>query len=313
MTAAGIPVSRALGTIAGQSGTPALRRAATIARDKIAEGGSLADGLRASDAFPPFVTGMVEVAEDAGAVDDILKELVQYYEWKLGVRRAVIRSIAYPVVLIPVALLLMGVFLRILDNIFGGEALSGFIHTFAVIVAIIAVVIVVALLLRRGAHALVLRAPFVGTLGRAIPIFGTLSAKLATSNFAYSLYLCVRAGVPIIEGLERAAAASGSATMELTARKTVSQIKQGASLREAFASTRVFPQSILEIIEVAEESGKLEVRLRRLAEQLREEVQFSTDSAVKVGTFLIYLGVILGIGAGILIMYSKLFSRVYTI
>ena len=221
MTSAGIGAARALRAIGEQSRDARLGRALSRARADIEGGTTLTEALGATGAFPPFVVGMIDVAEDAGAMDEIVKDLAGYYEWKLSMRRTVIRLAAYPVLMVPVALVLIGVFLRILDSVFGSSDFRGYVSGVSAVLAAVGIVVFMHLLARGGLRRVVLAAPVIGSIGRSIPVFGTLQAKWTLGNFAYALYLCVRAGVPIIAALKRAGSASGSATVELAAAKEV--------------------------------------------------------------------------------------------
>ena len=308
MTSAGLPIARALATVARESRDLKMRRAVAVAGDEISGGASLTEALRATRAFPPFMLGMIEVAEEAGVLDDILKQLSEYYEWKLSMRRSMIRSAAYPVIMIPIALTLMGVFFGIMDGLSGEDDLSGYVRVVGTIGGIAAVIVVLTFLMRSGIRDFMKKFPSIGRFGRSIPVFGKLWAKLTESNFAHALYLCVRAGVPIIDALERAGAASGSAAVEAAAMAAARHAEEGLTLRDALEKTRIFSPVFLEVIQVAEESGKLEQRLKHLADQLREETRFAMDVAVKVLGLLLYLGVAAGVGALIITGYLRIWA-----
>lgn len=309
MTSAGLPVTRALVTIARESRDLKVRRAVSVARDEIAGGASLTEALRAARTFPLFMIGMIEVAEEAGVLDDILRQLSEYYEWKLSMRRTMIRSAAYPIIVTPIALTLMGVFFAIMDRVFEGSSLSNFILIVATIGGIAAAAVFAMFLLRSELRDVIKKFPGIGLFGRSIPVFGKLFAKLTLGNFAHALHLCVRAGVPVIQALQRAGVASGSATVEAAAMAAAESVKEGLTLRDALEKTRVFPHTFLEVIQVAEESGKLEQRLQHLADQLREETRFAIEVAVKVGSFLLYLAVAAGMGALIVTGYLRLWGQ----
>lgn len=309
MTSAGLPVERALVTVGRESRDLKIRRAASVAHDEIVGGASLTGALRVTRAFPPFMIGMIEVAEEAGVLDDILKELADYYEWKLSMRRSILRGAAYPIIMTPIALVLVGVFMGIMDRVFGGGSLSGFIRIVGTIGGIAGAMVFAIVLLRSGLRDFIGKFPDIGRFGRSIPVFGQLFAKLTVGNFTHALYLCVRAGVPIIQALERSGVASGSATVEAAAMSASDSVREGLTLRDALEKTRVFPRTFLEVIQVAEESGKLEQRLERLAKQLQEETRFAIDVAVKVGSLLLYLVVAAGMGALIVMGYAKLWGQ----
>jgi len=308
MTSAGLPIARSLATVARDSRDLKMRRAVAVARDEITGGASLTQALRATRAFPAFMLGMIEVAEDAGVLDDILKQLSDYYEWKLSMRRTILRSAAYPIIMAPLALALMGVFLGIMDRIFGEGSLPRYLRIVGTIGGIAAVIVVLTFLMRSGLRDFLRKFPGIGRFGRSIPVFGKLWAKLTAGNFAHALYLCVRAGVPIIDALERAGAASGSAAVEAAARAAARHAEEGMTLRDALEETRIFSPVFLEVIQVAEESGKLEPRLKHLADQLREETRFAMEVAVKVLGLLLYLAVAVGMGVLIVTGYLRLFS-----
>ncbi|MFH0963348.1 MAG: type II secretion system F family protein [Planctomycetota bacterium] len=310
---AGLPVLRALRSMHDGTRNPRLRRALALAADSIAGGSNLADALALSNAFPDFVIMMISVSENSGTLDDTLLDLAEFYDWKRSVRRDIIRQCIYPALLLPIALVLMGVFLTVLDQTFQGTASHTYFSMVATVLVLAALVVFAFVLLRPQWRKALRNAPFLAAFGRALPIVGPLWSKLALANFAHALHLCIRAGVPIVEALYRAGDGASSITLDIAAHHAARVIREGSTLHEALERTRAFPRNFLEVVEIAEESGKLEDRLGRLARQMREEVRFAVAVAVKVGGVLLYLAVLLGIGLGIVLGYMKLFSNIYSL
>ena len=309
MLCAGIDVARALVAIGQECRPGRLRDAVRLARAQIGGGTTLAQALRATRAFPPFVEDMIDVAEEAGALDEIVQELADYYEWKLSMRRILIRGSAYPAIMLPIALVLLGVFLGVLDRALGGTSLAAFGRVIATVAGVAAILVIASLVFRGSMGRIIRGFPALGRIGRAAPVFGKLFTKLTLGNFAYALYLTTRAGVPIIQGLARAGAASGSATLELAAERAGKLVREGQTLRSALGATGAFPPIFLEVVDVGEESGRLEERLKHTSAQLHDEARFAAGVAATVSGVLLTLAVVAGIGASIVLAYLQLWQR----
>ena len=311
MTSAGLPILRSLASIQSSQRNPKLRRALTIAQQSVVGGSSLAEGLALSGSFPPLVITMVSVAENAGTLDETVADLADHYDWKRSLRQDVLRQALYPMLLVPIGLVLMGVFLTIMDTLFDGSYLGSYISGVVMAAAAIALFVVGHKIAKPLWREAIRGVPAIGRLGRSIPVFGALWAKLTVSNFAQALYLCTRAGLPIVDALRESGGASGSVTVQMAAERAARTIQEGTTLREALARTGVFSRHVLEVVEIAEESGKLEERLGHLAGQLREEVRFAATVTAKVSGVLFYLIILAGMGAAVVIGYMTMFSNLW--
>ena len=140
-----------------------------------------------------------------------------------------------------------------------------------------------------------------------LPIFGVLIQKATIARFTRTLGTLVNSGVPIIEGLEITAKATGNKVVEesiISARKS---IKEGQTIAEPLSKKKVFPPMVIQMINVGENTGTLDSMLSKIADFYENEV----DTAIAGLTSLLepliiaFLGVI--VGFIVIAMYLPIF------
>jgi len=141
-----------------------------------------------------------------------------------------------------------------------------------------------------------------------IPIIGMLLRKIAVARFCRTLATLTASGVPILDGLEITAKTSGNAIIEDAIMAVRKAVEEGKTLSGPLAETKVFPQMVVQMINVGEQTGALDQMLSKIADFYEEEV----DTAVAGLTKLIepLMIVILGgiIGTIVTAMYLPMYS-----
>lgn len=310
MVDSGIPIVGSLDILTEQMDDPALRQTLKKMRDDVESGSSLSEAAaRHPKAFSEFFVNMIRAGESSGHLDEILDRVAGYIEKVDGLQKKVKSALFYPAF---VSLLAFGItaFLVIVvvpkfKDIFtglGGElplptkmllALSEGMQKYFVLelVGVIAVCVLFKMYINTSAGRL--------QFDRAslnLPIIGKLLRKVAIARFARTLSTLVKSGVPILGALEIVAKTSGNKVVEgavLAARKS---IKDGESISEPLALSKVFPPMVTRMIAVGEKTGQLEKMLNKIAEFYESEV----DAAVAALTSLIepvvisFLGLVVG-------------------
>ena len=287
MLSAGLPVSRALETMGSRGGSPRLRAAIRRVGRRVQEGATLAEALAEQRCFPPLFLHAVAAGEQGGALDRVLGELLRFYELQQRLWRRFVGQIALPVVQYVAAVAVVS-FATYIINMLGGRPgvgalVRGLLIGYGVPVGLVAFYhfVVKPLGGTRLCHEILLR----------IPVAGKTMLYLALARFSLVMYVMMEAGVPVKESLARALEATSNGAFAARARGATRVIQSGSRLTDALAGTGLFPVQYLEVVEVAEESGKLSERLDWLCAHYTERAEFALRALAVVLAWLIWIAV----------------------
>lgn len=280
LLAAGVPLSRALHVLTREAARPGAKRQWAAIHDDVVGGMPLADALaRWPRSFPPVYVAMVRAGETGGFLDLVLSQIADFQVRDQELKGKVKAALVYPCVLAVLAcgvlIFLMTFFIPRFSSIFAdfGSALPWLTR---VIVGasqwatqygvLIAVVVVIAVVLgrrglatdagRRGVEWLMLNTPGVGRI----------MARFAVVRFCRMLGTLLGAGVPLVSALKVAREAIGYQTLSDAVSHAIDEVQRGAPLSRSLAACpQLFTAAISEMVAVAEESGRLDKELVRLA------------------------------------------------
>lgn len=280
LLAAGVPMSRALGILSREASRTASRKLWATVHDQVAGGMALADALSLHpNAFSPIYVAMVRAGETGGFLDIVLEQIATFRAREAELKGRVKGALVYPIIL---AVLSGGIMVFLLTFFiprfsqmfeeFGGSlpTLTRYIVTasnlllkywFVLIIGIVLAIFGVQRMLtkeegRRTMEGLMLR----------IPLFGTGAARFALVRFCRMLGTLVGAGVPLIASLRVAKEAIGNQVLADTVASATENVQRGQPLARSLEGCRVlFPPAVIEMVSVAEESGRLDQELVRLA------------------------------------------------
>jgi len=280
LLAAGVPLSRALVILCKEAASAAAAVKWKEIHDLVVDGMSLADAMAKSpDTFPRVYVAMVEAGETGGFLDVVLAQIADFQAREKEMRSKVMAAMLYPCVLLFLALsvltFLLVFFIPRFQLIFADFHANLPLLT-QVIVKTSEVLRSYGLLatLGLGIAGFLVRNWFVSPAGRRtwegwmlrIPIVGSLVAQYAMSRFCRMLGTLLGAGVPMINALN-------------VARRSIG--KEGKALGPSLADCRtLFSGSVLEMIAVAEESGKLDQELVRIANVTEGDLDRQLKTAV---------------------------------
>src|SRR5688500_12321914 len=280
LLAGGVPLSRALHLLRRESSNPAAKHVWGKIHDDVVDGKPLADALaRWPKAFSGVYVAMVRAGEAGGFLDLVLGQIAEFRTREQDLRGKVKAAMLYPVVLagltVVVLIFLLTYFIPKFSTIFE-EFGSGLpLLTRAVIAAsdlvkgyglIIGVVVVVAVIaLRRAVESESGRRAFErAVLG--VPVLGNVIAHFALVRFTRMLGTLLGAGVPLVASLKVAKEAIGNQTLADTVSHAIEEVQRGTAMPKALATGgRLFPPSVIEMVAVAEETGRLDKELVRLS------------------------------------------------
>jgi type IV pilus assembly protein PilC len=324
MIDAGLPLVQCLEILAGQQVNHAFAKVLTGVRRTVEAGSTLANALREyPKVFDDLYTNMVEAGEAGGILDGVLQRLSTHIEKAVKLRRAVKSALIYPSVVVLIAgsviFLLVWKVVPIFATLFAGLGVDLPLPTRIVIGlsnAVASFALPLVILLALGAYGLKL---FYATpQGRllidrfllTIPLLGTLMRKIAVGMFTRTLGTLITSGVPMLEAMDITARTAGNAVVEKAVLEVRKAIETGRTIVDPLRETGVFPNIVVQMIGVGEQTGSLDAMLQKIADFYEEEVDVAIGDLLTAmePMIILFLGVVVG---GIVIsMYLPLFSLI---
>ena len=280
LLAAGVPLSRALVILYKESSSPAASEKWKGIHDLVIDGTSLADSMgKSPETFPRVYTAMVQAGETGGFLDLVLAQIADFQAREKELRSKVMSAMLYPAILfclaIGVLIFLLTFFIPRFQGIFKGFGATLPLATQIVIGAstvvrsyglfVLAGLVIIGFLLRTWFSSEKGRRTWEGLILRS-PVLGPLVAEFAMARFCRMLGTLLGAGVPLVQGLSVARKSMGNQILVDAVSQSIERVQQGGQLGASLAETRgLFPSSVVEMISVAEESGRLDQELVRIA------------------------------------------------
>ncbi len=295
LLAAGIPLSRALVILYKEATVPVARDKWKEIHDLVIDGMSLADAMAKSpETFPRVYVAMVQAGETGGFLDLVLAQIADFQAREKELRSKVMTAMLYPAILLVLAvgvlIFLMVFFIPKFQVLFSGfgahlplltqiiVAASQLVRSYGFFVA--AGLGLAAYLVRNWLVSEQGKRTWEGMILRA-PVVGPLTAKFAMARFCRMLGTLLAAGVPLINGLNVARKSIGNQILVDAVSNSIDRVKEGDQLGPSLGGCReLFSGSVLEMISVAEESGKLDQELIRLANTTEGDLDRQLKTAV---------------------------------
>lgn len=295
LLAAGVPLSRALVILFKEASTPAASAKWKEIHDYVVDGMSLADAMgKSPETFPRVYTAMVQAGETGGFLDLVLAQIADFQSREKELRSKVVTAMLYPTILLVLAVavlvFLLTFFIPRFQGIFSsfGAALplptqmvlglSHGIRSYGLFILVGLIVLV--MLVRNWFASESGRRVWEGLMLRA-PIVGPLVAQFAMARFCRMLGTLLSAGVPLVQALNVARKSIGNQILVDAVSQSIERVQQGGQLGASLAECKgLFPSSILEMISVAEESGKLDAELIRIANVTEVDLDRHLKTAV---------------------------------
>lgn len=297
LLAAGVPLSRALVILQKEAANPVAKAKWKEVHDSVVDGMSLADAMgKSPDTFPKVYVAMVEAGETGGFLDVVLGQIADFQEREKEMRSKVVAAVLYPIILMGLALCVLVAmlvfFIPQMQKMFTGVhgdlplltrviiSLSEIVRSYGLLVAV--VIIIAILLARAWLISPVGRRTWEGVILR-LPVLGNLVAQFAMSRFCRMLGTLLGAGVPLINSLNVARRSIGNQILVDAVTNSIDLVKEGKALGLSLAGCRtLFAGSVLEMISVAEESGRLDQELVRVATVTEGDLDRQLKAAVSL-------------------------------
>ena len=284
----GVPLARALQLLRREASNPAAKYVWGKIHDDVVDGKPLAEALaRWPRAFSGVYIAMVRAGEAGGFLDLVLAQIAEFRTRETDLKGKVKAAMLYPVVLagltVVVLIFLLTYFIPKFSRIFEefGSNLpaltravifaSDVVKSYGLIIGVVAVVGII--LLRRAIDSEAGRRSFErAVLG--VPVLGHVIAHFALVRFTRMLGTLLQAGVPLVASLRVAKEAIGNQTLADTVSHAIEEVQRGTPLSKALATGgKLFPPSVIEMVAVAEETGRLDKELVRLSSSYEAELE----------------------------------------
>lgn len=295
IVSAGIPIYAALTMLASQTQNVRLKKAILDTHSQIEKGESLSDALRlhSPDIFPAMMINMVAAGEASGNLEKAFARLADHFEKGSRIRGAVKKAMVYPtivlVVVIAVVALMMVMVIPSFTSVFVDmdmelpwvtKIVMGFsdwmvLHWWKLFLGIFGVVFLLILFGKtdKGRH-------FFGKLVMKLPLFGDMTVKSASANFARTLSTLVSSGLPMLDSLEITANNMSNIYFKEAVLYCRDEAATGANLSTPLENSSLFPPMVYHMTGIGEETGDLEEMLDRLADYYDEEVEAATKALI---------------------------------
>jgi type IV pilus assembly protein PilC len=324
MIDAGLPLVQCLEILGTQEEDKNFSATILATRADVEAGASLADAMKKHPkAFDSLFTNMIAAGEAGGILDTILKRLATYIEKNVKLKSQVKSAMVYPVAVIVIAAVVVGVILwKVIPtfaNLFAGLGAQLPLPTRVVIAASNGMVRFMPFIIAGIiAGVFAFRSYYQSESGRKVvdgitlrlPVLGSLMRKIAVARFCRTLSTLLASGVSILEALDITARTSGNAIVEEAILTTRKSIERGETIAQPLKETEVFPPMVVQMIGVGEATGALDTMLSKIADFYEEEVDVAVAGLLTLlePMMIALLG---GIVGGIVIaMYMPIFSLI---
>lgn len=323
MIKAGLPLMQAFEIVARGHGNPSMTEMLMEIRGQVEQGSSLSRAFSNHPKyFDRFYCNLVAAGETGGVLESLLDKLAIYKEKTQAIRKKVKTALTYPVSVIAVAIGLVFVmmifvlpaFKEVYTNM-GAELppltqtvmdMSDFFVSYGWMV-LIALGFAIYGFLKLKARSIKIQRRMDAILLR-MPIFGDIVRKGTIARWGRTTATLFAAGVPLVDVLDSTAGAAGNLIYEEATREIRTRVIQGLSMTSGMRATELFPNMMLQMSSIGEESGSLDDMLNKAAEFYEDEVDNAVGrlSAMMEPIIIVILGLV--IGTLLVAMYLPLFN-----
>src|SRR6267142_847421 len=304
---AGLPILKALDLLADRASSPKLRPVISQIRDRVREGKSLSEAVAEAGVFSKVYSTAILAGEKSGNLPGVLDYYIAYQRVSTGVRKKILATLVYPVLLISVAIIIVTYLVTavipkfaLLYRDLNVELPAPTRLLIALTVAYRFVFLGVVALIALAAAGIFLwsRSEEGGTafdrFKFRLPVIGDTLLKFQVAQFSRTLSTLLTGGTPLVAGLQTASDAITSKLLRSTVGQATQMVREGESLHAALASKGVMPELALDMIEVGESSGALSPMLNSVAEFYEEEVNLRLTALVSLiePVLLVFMGLL---------------------
>ena len=323
MMKSGVPLLQSFDIVGKGHSNASVSKLLGDIKSDVETGSSLSQAFRKYPLyFDNLFCNLVQAGEQAGILDTLLDRLATYKEKILAIKSKIKSALFYPISIIVVAFIITAIIMIFVIPAFT-ELFSSFgadLPALTMLVISISNFFVAYWWAIFGTIGFSLWYFFYtwkrsekmqSTMDRVmlrIPLFGELIRKATIARFARTLSTMFAAGVPLVEALDSVAGASGNRVYYDATKQIQSDVTTGTSLTVAMQNTEVFPNMVLQMVSIGEESGALDAMLSKVADFYEGEVDDAVEglSSLMEPIIMVVLGTL--IGGLVIAMYLPIFK-----
>lgn len=323
MLGAGVPLVQSIEMIAKGNDNPNMQKLLTDIGVKLASGLPLSECLREHpNYFDDLYCDLVASGEQSGALETIYDRIATYKEKAEALKAKIKKALTYPIAVLVIAALVTSILLIFVVPTFQ-EIFAGFgaeLPAFTLLVIAISefmqsywyiglgALFAAGYLFKKSHQNSQAFRDKVDKSILNIPVIGDILDKAAVARYARTLSTTFAAGVPLIDALESAAGASGNAVYRDAILEIRSEVSSGMQMNLAMRNSQIFPDMVIQMVAIGEESGAVDDMLAKVANVYEAEVDNAVDSltALLEPMIMAVLGVV--IGGLIIAMYLPIFQ-----
>ncbi|MFP4079031.1 MAG: type II secretion system F family protein [Ectothiorhodospira sp.] len=323
MMSAGVPLVQAFEIVGRGHENPSMQELIIRIKSDVEGGSTFASALSKHPLqFDELVVNLVGAGEQSGALETLLNRIATYKEKTESLKAKIKKAMFYPAAVIVVAFIVTAILLifvvpqfQDLFRGFGADlpvftrfviGISEFFQAYWwAVFGGIALAVVAFTQAHRRSPAFRRR---LDLLSLRIPVIGELLRKAAIARFARTLSTMFSAGVPLVEAMQSVAGATGNALYHEATLRMRDETAGGTQLQQAMRNTGVFPNMVVQMVAIGEESGSLDEMLAKVADFYEEEVDNMVDalSSLMEPMIMAFLGVV--VGGLVIAMYLPIFQ-----
>ena len=321
---AGLPLIRSLKTLSRQSKNPAIKKTLEEAAASVEGGATFSEALAEHPkSFDKLYLNMIRAGEAAGKLELILDRLAMFMEKAAKIQGKVKSAMVYPIIVLCVAgiicaglmIFIVPKFEKMFTELLEGEPLPMLTQ---IVIAIGKFMSEQALVMVGGIFALVimikiiLKIPFlrfyIDWAKYNMPLFGPIVSKSAISKFGRTLGTLMGSGVPVLNSLTIVKETSGNEVVARAVVKVYEAVKEGEGMAPPLQATKIFPEMVISMIEVGEETGKLPEMLDKIADTYDEEVDNAVSALTSMIEPIMMVGLAVIVGGIVIALFMPMIS-----
>lgn len=323
MLTAGIPMVQAFEIIGVGHDKPAMQKLVLAIKSDIETGNALNQALAKHPLyFDDLFVNLVEAGEHAGALETVLDKIATYKEKTEALKKKIKKALYYPAAVLVVAVIVTVILLLFVipqfESLFKGFGadLPAFTQLvinmsrwmqakgWLLLIVVVAAGFTFGYFYKRSRP----MRQFLDRISLQVPVIGPILKKAAIARFARTLATMFGAGVPLVEAMKSVAGATGNIVYQDATMRMRDEISTGMRMQRAMENTGLFPNMVVQMIAVGEESGSLDDMAGKVADFYEADVDAAVDSLSSLlePMIMVILGVL--VGGLVIAMYLPIFK-----
>jgi type IV pilus assembly protein PilC len=323
MLTAGIPMVQAFEIIGVGHDKPEMQKLVLAIKTDIETGNALNVALAKHPLyFNDLYVNLVEAGEHAGALETVLDKIATYQEKTEALKKKIKKALFYPAAVLAVAVIVTVILLLFVipqfESLFEGfgAALPAFTqmvinlsrwmqaHGWVLLILLVVGGFIFTYFYKRSRP----MRQWIDRMSLGIPVIGPILRKAAIARFARTLATMFGAGVPLVEAMKSVAGATGNIIYQDAVLKMRDEISTGMRMQRAMENTGLFPNMVVQMIAVGEESGSLDEMASKVADFYEADVDAAVDglSSLLEPMIMVILGTL--VGGLVIAMYLPIFK-----